>query len=579
MNPKFVIPIMIVAIVAGLLFYFLGNQELTPGDRSNRSENAAETDPGSFDPDAATAGDRDETKIAAEENAEVPDDATPILIGQVSGGGVGVPDASVLLFPVAEIERSLLRMEDLIPGGELPNFPELIGSIQNELLRFKSTAITLRTDENGEYRLYGDHEGGFIVLSYAKGWLFHYGDVVSLLPETTSELFITLDEGASISGQVVRSSGQSVAGIKVLAEYRPPGMAGLGRIVRRALRYFNGEFLKGPFETRTDSNGNFTISSLPPGTYDLLAYDSDGLESYAPNVETGTNSAVIYFGEGGRITGILTDEFGMPLGRLPITLERIDETLALPPIAAQFNDVAQMVNRFLGEPPREILTQDDGSFEFHPLGQGQYKLTISQSGFYPYKKQIALDWHEEKNVGVIALPRGQAIRGVVISDRGEALEGATIIATRTDQAFMGMASTMTDFMSGRIQTKSRSDGSFELAGLQKGKYSVNATLGGYVAASENNVEPEGDPLELVLGEGGTLRGIVTDPTGQPVPGVRVRLGGARGDSDEEGRFVIRGVSPDGRGGGFGGPGFGMQMRFRGQGDEPATGRLIATLKG
>ena len=54
-------------------------------------------------------------------------------------------------------------------------------------------------------------------------------------------------------------------------------MQGVGRIVRRALRFVNGEFLKGPFEAITDDDGSFEIPSLPPGMYDVAAYDDTGV--------------------------------------------------------------------------------------------------------------------------------------------------------------------------------------------------------------------------------------------------------------------------------------------------------------
>ncbi len=583
MNPKYLIPIVITAIVAAVIIYFVNDNANDVGRSSSSltTTSSSDTDSG--------GSSTDDTVDAAKETADA-DAATneddidlsipPLLSGRVIGNGEGIAGASILLFPVREIERAIGRFEQIIPtGGQLPSIPKMVASIRKELDKFKKSAVITTSIEDGTFELRGDYEGGFIVLAYARGWLFHYGDVVSLTADYTAELTVPLEKGADISGRVVNSVGGTVSGVRVLAEYRPTGAPGIGRLVRKGLKYLNGEFLKGPFETRTDSEGNFTIPSLPPGTYDLLAYDESGIESYTPSVETGSSSNVIYFGEGSRISGILTDNYGAPLTGMPITLERVDDTISLPPIAAQFGDLANTINRYLGDPPKVIETNDDGTFEFHPLGMGNYRLSITESGFFSYKKQVSVDWHEDLNLGVVELPRGQSIRGIVRSTRGEPLGGATVFAAKTDNAMFGMGGMAADFATGRMQTKTEPDGSFEIGGLHKGTYAIMATMPEFAGANQRDVESDNEELvELELEAGGVLVGRVIDSEGEPVKDVRVRLAGANADTDSDGRFELRGVNLSGRSGG--GPFmFSAEMRTRGDREGPKSSWLSANAKG
>src|SRR5690606_23727109 len=124
---------------------------------------------------------------------------------------------------------------------------------------------------------------------------------VVLDPSRTEEITIELERGSTIEGRVVGPRGGGVANVRVYAEYRPAGAAGIGTLVRRAIAYLNGEFLRGPFMTTTRADGAFTFSSLPPGTYDLVAEDPHGIESRSDMVTTGTDRALIVLGPGASV--------------------------------------------------------------------------------------------------------------------------------------------------------------------------------------------------------------------------------------------------------------------------------------
>ena len=149
-------------------------------------------------------------------------------------------------------------------------------------------------------------------------------------------------------------------GATVIAEYRPPGLPGIGKIVRRVLRMINGEFLKGPFEAVTAEDGSFSLDSLPAGLYDLAASRIEGVESRLELVQSGTDGAVVVLGGPASLRGFLVDDDDLPVGGVVIDLEPIEERITLPPLAAGFGDLANTFNHYLGYTPAKALSSPSG---------------------------------------------------------------------------------------------------------------------------------------------------------------------------------------------------------------------------
>ena len=92
------------------------------------------------------------------------------------------------------------------------------------------------------------------------------------------------------------------------------------------------------------------------------------------------------------------------------------------------------------------------------------------------------------------------------------------------------------------QTTTNRDGVFKLSGLQPGSYFVSAAVPAHIQKSSDSgmaVFKAGDPVTLVLTKGGVVTGIVSDPKGDPVVGIGVRVEMV---SDERGRKYPSGKS-------------------------------------
>lgn len=579
MNRKFAMALALGLVLLGLLFFMLRDSKPELGQGSNEVKEVASggnerilpLGEGHAKPAAVT---EEATPEPVAEVVEVIKD--PLLIGQVIGEGVGIAGADVLLFPVSEIERVVERLERLVPtGGTLPDVPSLFNSVKAEFARFKKTATVLKTDEEGKFRLDRGALGGQFVLTYADGWLFAWGDVVSLQTGRTQELTVGLSRGSQLGGRVVNASGAGVPGVEVIAEYSPAGLGGAGKLMRRALKYVNGEFLKGPFSARTSSDGSFLLDSLPGGTYDVVAKDPNGVEVYAMKVETGTNHTVIMLGRGAAITGTLIDTQGVPVAGVPIQVERQEELLDMPAMMAGFSGIANVLNQYLGDGPRRVVSGADGRFQFFPLGAGRYKLTISEKGFLPLSRDTAVDWNETTDLGEVAVYRGKAISGIVRNLDGQPVQGAEVFAFKEGGNFMNMGGQISDFVTGRKKVKSDRDGFFFMGGLSAGKYTLTATLKGHASDSARAVETGADDVEFALAPGIFFTGrVISAESSEPIAGALVSVGGARARTDKDGRFEVDVVAggPD-----FGG-GMGMFMMAGPMGRRGAQERTSVTLE-
>src|SRR5262249_53174974 len=113
------------------------------------------------------------------------------------------------------------------------------------------------------------------------------------------------------------------------------------------------------------------------------------------------------------------------------------------------------------------------------------------------------------DLGTIVLDRGKKITGRVLDSDGSPIAKAVVAGS--------------SFSVGRsfqsAQTKTDKEGKCSLSGLDpEGNWSIVSSATGYSSARQEDVKPEGDPLELRLQRSGSLKGRVVfgDPP-RPVP--------------------------------------------------------------
>ncbi|MCX4245613.1 carboxypeptidase regulatory-like domain-containing protein [Paraliomyxa miuraensis] len=146
-------------------------------------------------------------------------------------------------------------------------------------------------------------------------------------------------------------------------------------------------------------------------------------------------------------------------------------------------------------------------------------------------------------------------RGRITAEGGGGLEGAIVLLTPKglDQQTRGGSP---GEPARPLQARTRADGTWSIAPVPAGRYSLSATAVGYLPATRADITlvagQDNDGLDLVLGRGGhEVRGTVSDIGGGPVEDVLVRVTRIDGSpfnfdrpalgvvTDDEGAFVLQ----------------------------------------
>lgn len=209
----------------------------------------------------------------------------------------------------------------------------------------------------------------------------------------------------SIRGIVVDATGEPVSGASVYGQIEMP----------------EDDFsLVGPqlpeVSDFTGPTGEFVLSPLEPGKrYQLIAV-ADGVPELFlqiapldPVIEVaGTDGVRLVAGKPGGLHGTVRGADGAVPSEFAINLQQA-EGYAIP-LTTPFSET-------------------EGEFALRSVPPGTYKLTITGSGYAPLvMERVTVNPDRPTNLGELVLPAGTAIRGKVVSSRGEPVAGANVVA-------------------------------------------------------------------------------------------------------------------------------------------------------
>ncbi|HZF11130.1 MAG TPA: carboxypeptidase-like regulatory domain-containing protein [Thermoanaerobaculia bacterium] len=340
------------------------------------------------------------------------------------------------------------------------------------------------TDAKGVFRLTRVAAGTLRLEVSANGYRRRRTDGIPILEDRDVEgIEVTLDPGASLSGRVLDSRGEPVAGARVSAfgEERPPG----------------GPFFGFLHPVRTDGAGRWSIGGLAPGRARVQADSSRGQVEARLQLEAGENHLDLTLPARAEVSGRVSDEEGAPLPGAGVLLTPIG-----------------------GGQSHGALSEADGTFVLPGMPDGDYALRASKSGFaeatYPGGVRIA-----GQPVGGLDLRltrrRPSAIAGRLLGLGPEELVGAQVVALcNGGQRLPGAV--------GR-------DGRYRIADASPGDCQVEATsASGNSAEASVRVEPDAAEavLDLEFQSGFTLSGhVLVD--GRPLAGATVLVQAATGN--------------------------------------------------
>ena len=233
-----------------------------------------------------------------------------------------------------------------------------------------------------------------------------------------------------------------------------------------------------------------------------------------------------------RVTGRVVDAEGEPVAGADVSLSKEGTRMVIGGSALP------------GAPVGSAATDAEGRFTIDGLEAGAMTLEVTARGFLPAQRAGIQVREGEEAAGIeVVLDRGAVVSGRVLDASGLAVDGARLSVVE-----QGAAGPM---RFGRGLVISGGDGSYRLEGVEPGQRSVAAEHEDYPRAVRDlEVRPGDNRLDIRLGRGVEVEGLVLDVAGRPVEGAAVELvaagsfrGGSQATSDAAGAFRFVGVAP------------------------------------
>jgi protocatechuate 3,4-dioxygenase beta subunit len=355
------------------------------------------------------------------------------------------------------------------------------------------TPITEMTDDSGAFTLHGVPKGKVSL----RAAIFQGGRLNGPTKEITApaaNVVLTLPRGGHVTGHVVdSSSGAPITDFEIGTQ--------------RAMGF---QFAS--TNTTHSDDGSFTLTDVMPGRVEITA-SAEGYVRGSAGIEVAEGQSIdnveVRLDRGARVRGKVTSTDGQPLP------------------GAMVSVVEQGMRRPGGAADR-ATTDADGMYELSSVPPGDRNIAFSKDGFVSVTKSVATTAGKESSLDA-ALDAGRELAGRVIDESGQPVAAADVRVQ--GQGVRG--------------SQSDSDGSFTIAGLREGKFTLVAHKNGYVDAHQE-VDVAAQPnVTLTLGRGATVSGRITGLSAEELGYVMVSFygGGTFGNTrpDSAGNFTLSGV--------------------------------------
>ena len=328
---------------------------------------------------------------------------------------------------------------------------------------------------------------------------------------------LAVEATGSVSGRVLLPDGAPAAGARV--EVRPRAGSGGGA------REPGGDLP--PVPAISGEDGSFRIDAVPRTDALVAAASLEG--------RVGANSDPFTMAAGGSVEGL-----ELKLGTGGVLAGKVTGPEGRPVAGTRLRLVVRRPQGQGNSPARVADTGAEGTFRFEGVAPGTANLTAMAEGFVTKSVQGPEIGEGAEAFSEIVLEAGLAIRGRVLDAAGAPAAGVRVRARNTDrrpESRVRQASART----GR-------DGSFVVPDLPAGTFDLETSSPDYPRGAFVGAVPGGPPIEFRLPEAVRISGRVTDPSGNPIAGVRVQARGESGDAGsspaaDDGTFEIRNLAP------------------------------------
>lgn len=407
--------------------------------------------------------------------------------------------------------------------------------------RFEGVS-SVRSDREGRFELEAP-EAGMWLLTATAGGRTEVGVFLRPLPHLVELEPIVLEATREVWVEVVDGDGQPVPSARVVLDARP------GRRATYALDAGRAHGWPRRQAGLTDETGRLRLLAPESGEY-MLQVIAAGFVPWSGDPRSSSSERVV-LRWGAPRTLLVRDPDGRPLSKALVRLASGEVPLGL---------TDEQGRATLGVPQGEplevrVLSPEGGDAEATLRAEGS--VSPLEIVVEPPAPLTGLD--------------SRIAYGTVVDESDRPISAALVTLTPTSQRLDPGDSHSANRHSEPIRARSGDRGRFELPDVTSGTFDLRAEASGFAPVTVPAVEiptagRQVDIGTLVLVEGATAEGRVTDVWGRPLANAEVRVHGeaSLATSDADGRFVVADLAP----------GQTVELRVSLAGYAPATLRAV-----
>ncbi|MCC7474853.1 MAG: carboxypeptidase regulatory-like domain-containing protein [Pirellulales bacterium] len=252
----------------------------------------------------------------------------------------------------------------------------------------------------------------------------------------------------------------------------------------------------------------FRLAPMPPGVYTISVQSSEIEHVEIPNIAAPAKGVVVPVKvvERLQLMGTVTDDEGGPVTRFRLRVRKFS-SLRGPNYSqdSQWRDVDSVA----------------GDFSVELVGPGVYRADVEAEGFASASSELVNTDKIGSEPITIRLTRGVELRGNVLDEQGQPVDGAEVTPYYLPQSEVGLVSANRVAIVGeKFRSTKSSKGEYRLSDAHPGKVALRVTHPEYCYAVSEVLEVGSDNVsagDIVLTRGCTVRGTVYDAEGKPLP--------------------------------------------------------------